>query len=139
MQTLPEERIEKLLDGPYMIVDILPRRVPAEGPGQYPAVERYYRGAEEITLKKLGLLLKLNCYYDLLVVTGGEEILNPAPKDLRSLVGEVYLNILTGDALIVSDPDDHYMTVYGAGGDLAGLLEKLAAAEGLFVWMPEEN
>ena len=139
IQTSPEEQIENLLDRPYVIVDILPRRVPAEGPGQYAAVERYYRGAEEIVSRKLGLLLKLNCYYDLLVVAEEDGILNPAPRDLQNLVQTNDLSILAGGALIISDPLDHYMTVYGAEGDFRELLVCLAAAEGLFVWKPEED
>ena len=37
-----EKTIDELLQAPYWIVDILPEQVPADGPGQYFAVERYY-------------------------------------------------------------------------------------------------
>ena len=60
--------IEELLQAPYWIVDILPAQVPADSPGQYFAVEKYFlqeRQLAEIKQKHIQLILKLNCYRDL--------------------------------------------------------------------------
>ena len=37
-----EKTIEELLQAPCWIIDILPEQVPADGPGQYFAVEKYF-------------------------------------------------------------------------------------------------
>lgn len=57
--------IEELLETPYWIIDILPKQVPADGPGQYFTIESYYlkgRRLEAIKQKHINVMLKLNCY-----------------------------------------------------------------------------
>ena len=128
--------IEELLERPYWVVDILPQQVPAGGPGQYFAVEELFRREprrSELLRKRADLLLKLNCYRDLCV---DGEVTNPAPGELAVAAETRYLTILVDDALIVSDPEDTYFTVYNPDADLLELLRALAAAEGLFVWQP---
>ena len=52
---------------PYLL-SILPEQVPADGPGQYFAVERYYLEKGRLTAikeKHINVLLKLNCYRQL--------------------------------------------------------------------------
>ena len=46
--------------------------------------------------------------------------------------------IRIGNALIVSDPDDTYLTVYNPDETLLALIGRTAAGEGLFVWQPED-
>ncbi len=45
-----------------------------------------------------------------------------------------FCNVLLGGALLTADPEDTYMTLYGADEDLLSLTRALAAAEGLFLW-----
>ena len=74
-----EKTIDELLQAPYWIVDILPEQVPADGPGQYFAVEKYYLEKGRLTAikeKHINVLLKLNCYRQLTL--DGET--NPPPE-----------------------------------------------------------
>ena len=128
--------IEESLKKPYWIVDILPKQVPERSPGQYGAVEQYYLKDAMLRYKQLNLLLKLNCYYDLIIHFDRGQIINPEPDFLKSAVGKEYLNILIGEALIVIDHTDTYMTVYGADCEMLNLIRQLAVSEGLFVWQP---
>ena len=128
--------IEELLEMPYRIIDILPERVKENSPGQYFAIERYYRETPRITeIKKrhADLVLKLNCYRDLSL--DGEER-NPAPERIAEAVLTRRVCLRTGDALIVSEPDELYMTVYNPDEGLRRLLKKLCAGEGLHLWQP---
>ena len=138
--TQMETQIEALLKKPYWIIDILPQQVPADSAGQYFTVEEYYRKEPQIFVireKQLNVLLKLNCYQDLFVEELKKE--NPAPEELKEALKSRYLNILTGNALIVSDPDDIYMTLYGPEEELLSLIRTLATAEGLFVWKGKDE
>ena len=138
--TQRETLIEELLKKPYWIIDILPKQVPADSAGQYFTVEEYYRKEPQIFVireKQLNVLLKLNCYQDLFVEELKKE--NPAPEELKEALQSRYLNILAGNALIVSDPGDTYMTLYNADERLLSLMRSLAAAEGLFIWKGKET
>lgn len=128
--------IEERLKEAYWIIDILPKQVPMLSQGQYGSVEQYYLKDSSLRKKQLNILLKLNCYYDLVLLSNVGQIRNPEPEQLKSLVGEEYLNMLIGKALIVIDHTDTYMTVYGADHELLDLIRQLALAEGLFVWQP---
>ncbi len=128
------DAIEELLEKPYWIIDILPRQVPADSPGRYFALEPVLRRDPGLVRKKLGLLLKLNCYYALLAAPDGEEPGEFDPAELEEWRGSRYLNVLLGGALLTADPEDTYMTLYGADEDLLSLTRALAAAEGLFLW-----
>ena len=44
--------IDDLLQTPYWIIDILPMQVPADSPGQFFAVERYYLAEERMALRR---------------------------------------------------------------------------------------
>ena len=140
--------IEELLNKPYRIIDILPEQVPEGSAGQYFAVERYWLQSPafaEIRRRFTGLLLKLNCYSDFRVCFSGSEeyILNPAPELLDSwiLEGQKDLCILLPgeDALITLNRDDTWMTLYQPSEALLRRTERLAFAEGLFVWQPDET
>ena len=120
---------------PCLIVDILPERVPADGGGQYFAVEKYFLEGPRLAAvkqKHIDLVLKLNCYRDLSLDEG--ETVNPPPEEIAEAMRERHVAILAGDALIVSEKDDTYLSVFGADGELLRLLRALAAGEGLYVW-----
>ena len=142
--------IEDLLEGPYWIVDVLPEQVPANADGQYFSVERYYLQPERI--RKLrrsfaGILLRLNCYYDMVVSFDSCESWekNPDPEafadSLTGLSGNSFLRAIfeAQKAMVDIEPDDTYMTVYDPDSLLSDKIQKLAAAEGLFLWHPPEN
>lgn len=128
-------RVEELLRMPCWIIDVLPERVPAESPGQYSSVEKYYLQDPALRQKQLNIILKLNCYYDLTLMAENEEIRNPAPAEWAGRIGRKYLSVqISKDALITADHTDTYMTVFTVDEEILMMIRKLAAAEGLFVW-----
>lgn len=140
--------VERLLEGPWWVVDILPEQVPADSEGQYFAVERYYRQPARIAAIHRGhaeVLLRLNCYYDMAVSFDAGETWerNPEPEAFveraSSLSGNDYLRALfvSQEAMVDVEPDDTWMTVFCHGRPaLFDKLQKLAASEGLFLWQP---
>ena len=145
-EPLPAEEydriVEKLLEAPYHVIDILPAQVPAGSRGQYFAVEEYLseRPQRESLYRKFAdILLGQNCYYDLAVTDGFLWTKNMQPQELVvktvNCYGREFLNILLEgeDVLITLYGGDLYMTVYGASGEVLERTERLAAAQGLFV------
>ena len=129
--------IEELLQTPYWIIDILPEQVPKDSPGQYFAVEEYFLQGPELAAikqKHLNLILKLNCYRD--ISLDEEAAINPPPRRIADTVFQRYTCIMTGDAMILSEPDDTHLTLFNPDGELLRLVRTLAAGEGLFVWQP---
>lgn len=126
------DRIEEMLTKPYHIIDVLPERVPAGSPGQYFAVEKYLmtHQSSAIRQKHIHTILKINCYYDISI----DGILNPPPEQIRETMTNHRTCILLEDSMILSDPDETYMTLYHPDEPLLALVEKIAASEGLFVW-----
>lgn len=127
--------IEELLQAPYWIVDILPAQVPADSPGQYFAVEKYFlqeRQLAEIKQKHIQLILKLNCYRDLSL--DEEETINPPPQRIADEMRKRMVCIRIGDSMILSEPDDTHLTVFQPSSQLLELIKTLAPGEGLFVW-----
>ena len=131
------DRIEELLQQPYWIIDILPYQVPKDSPGQYFTVDRYIREKQlsEIKDRHINLILKLNCYMDITV----EEELNPAPQKTAETMKSRYVYIMVGEGMILSEPDDTHMTLFGTDEKLLELVKLLAASEGLYVWNEESN
>jgi hypothetical protein len=138
---------EELPEGPYSIVDILPEQVPQGAAGRYFAVERFYLKPERLRALRrrfAGIILRLNCYYDMTVsFDGGENReANPDPEmfaqRLADMSGNGFLRVVfeAQRAMIDIGPDDTYMTVYDPASRLADKLEPLARSEGLFVWSP---
>lgn len=128
---------------PCWIIDVLPMQVPANSRGRYFTVEKYFLSRlDELSRKFARILIKLNCYRDLLVSTDGEQWTDAfSPEDLEPLFQEsvdsyspLFIQIQPSDALVTFSGDDHYMTLYGPDEELLGLVRPLAAAEGLFVW-----
>jgi len=136
--------MEKLLDGPYRVVDILPEQVPANAPGQFFSIEQYFLQPERLAMlrrKFAEILLKLNCYYDMEVSSDNcstwEQ--NPDPevfvRSVEGIAGNIFLRAVFPAEEIMFDLQscDIYMTVYGQDQGLLGKLNAIAAAEGLYV------
>ena len=139
------EQIDALLEKPFWVVDPLPYQVPAEGEGQFFAVEEFFLESPMRSLllqKHARILLKINCYYDIWIAEGENDqwIRNPAPELVYRLAADErrFLNILLGeDMLIVLNDFD--MTVYNPDSRMLELIRMLAGAEGLFVWQPPNS
>ena len=129
--------IDELLQSPYWIVDILPKQVPKDSSGQYFTVEKYYLQGErlaEIKRKHINLVLKLNCYRDISI--DEEPTVNPSPERVAAEMRTRYLYIMTGESMILSEPDDTHLTVFHPDPKLLELIREIASGEGLFVWNP---
>ena len=126
---------EELLNTPYWILDIMPKQVPKDSPGQYFTIEDYYlrEHLSEIKQKHLNVILKLNCYMDISI----DGILNPSPERIRKAVNERYIYIMLDSAMILSEPDDTHLTLFNPDEELLALIRAISAGEGLFVWQPE--
>ena len=126
---------EELLQCPYWIIDILPAQVPENSPGQYFAVEKYFlqgHRAEAIKQKHINLILKINCYRDISI--DGETVINPLPEHVAAEMKKRVLCIMTGESMILSEPDDTHLTVFNPDAQLLELIRQIASGEGLFVW-----
>ena len=123
---------DEIMDKPYWIIDILPGRVPENSPGQYFRIEKYWMENQtaEIRQKKFSLILKLNCYMQISI--DGE--INPSPEKIRNRIEETDVSIRIGNAMIVSEKDDTYMTLFNPDKPLLAMIRKIASGEGLFVW-----
>ena len=128
------DRIEELLNKPYWIVDILPKQVPKDSPGQYFTIENYFlkEQLEEIKQKHINVILKLNCYLDLSL--DGE--LNLSPDRTAAIMMEKYVYIMISESMILSEPDDTHLTIFNPDESLLELVRPIALAEGLFMWKP---
>ena len=132
-----KKSVEELLQEEYWIIDILPEQVPKRSPGQYFAVEEYYLSGprlEAVRQRHIDTVLKLNCYRD--ISLDEETEINPPPGRIAEEMAKRHLCILTGDSMIMSEPDDLSMTLYHPDGELLELVRTLAAGEGLYVWKP---
>ena len=129
--------MEEYLQRPYWVIDILPKQVPKDSPGQYFAVENYFRKEERfaaIKQKLINVILKLNCYRQISI--DGESAVNPPPEHIAEELRNRDLYLLVDDSVILSERDDTYMTVFNPDEKLQRLIRTLATAEGLFVWKP---
>ena len=127
-------QIDKLLNTPYWVIDILPAQVPKDSPGQYFTIEDYLlkNRIAEIKQKHIDIVLKLNCYRDISV----EEELNPPPEKISGIMRERYVYIMVGNSMILSEPDDTHLTLFNPDEELLDLIRSLSYGEGLFVWKP---
>jgi len=129
--------IEELLQTPYWIIDILPKQVPEDSPGQYFAVEKYYLEKSRLAVikeKHINVILKLNCYRNISI--DEETTVNPSPERIAEEMRKRFLYFLLDDAMILSEPDDVNMTIYNPDEELLALIKDIAGKEGLFVWQP---
>ena len=131
---------------PYWIIDILPKQVPADSPGRYFTVEKYFLAhLDDLCQKFARVLIKLNCYRDLLLSTDEEQWTDTfSPEDLQSFFqasvdnhSPLFIRITPSEALLTFTGDDHYLTLYSPDEDLLNLLYPLTSSEGLFLWSPE--
>ena len=108
-------------------------------------VERFFLAPErlrEIRKKQAELLLKLNCYYDMRASFDAGETwsMNPDPewlaRELTALSNGKAARVLFPEQETMLDLDgcDTYMTVYHPSDEMCALLERIAGAEGLFLW-----
>ena len=131
---------DELFQRPCWIIDILPWQVPADSPGQFFAVEKFFLEKErlaEIKQKHINLILKLNCYKS--IALDDEKELDPSPERIAGEMRTHYVCIMVDESVIVSEPDDLHMTVFGPGEELLDLIKALAAGEGLYVWNPVQG
>lgn len=145
-----QDPIERLLEKPYCLIDILPYQVPADAKGQYFSIEQYFLQPEErmrLAKKFARLVLRLNCYAEIVTVCLPDDTStrNAAPAQLEAWVKAcvsaeqtdiqtIYFLIPEADAMIALCQDDTYMTLYNPNAHLRQLVAQLAMAEGLFVW-----
>ena len=144
--------IERLLEQPYWVIDLLPSQVPENAGGQFFALEKtFLDGLRQLELRYqfVDVLQKLNCYHDFVVYRGESEKgkLNPKPQKLEKWIirNEEGLNIVLlsanapEDALIAVPTDSTCMTLYGPSPELLEQVKSIATASGLFVWMPPQD
>ena len=143
-----DEIVERLLEAPYWVIDMLPWQVPQDGGGQFFAVEQYYLEEPQhgrLCRRFADVLLKLNCYHDLLVSHGDGWVMNPEPAALVTWLAEALQHghlcalIDSGAALINASGGDTHLTLYNPSPELLELARQLAAASGLFMWQPNES
>ena len=149
MQAKYDELVEKLLEQPYRVIDILPVQVPPEGAARFFAAEAYWLAPERLRAlygRFAEVLVKLSCYADFTVYAGPQDIWleKPQPGDLAAMVCDLmqdpaaFLNILVAGedgrtALVTITSGDLYMTLFASWPELEALVVQLAGAEGLFL------
>lgn len=148
MEQNPNIVVERLIEQPHWVIDLLPERVSQDSSGQFFTVERYYLEEPQHTClchRFADVLLKLNCYHDLLVSHDGEWVKNPDPATLATWLNESLGNghlcalVDDGESLITASGGDTHMTLYGPSPALLELVGKLATASGLFLWQTQNN
>lgn len=142
------ELAENLLEAPCYVVDYLPRQVPADCGEQYWAVDRYYREPARLAShhrKLADLLIKLSCYYDMVLGDGTCWTESPSPALLSERIircaegGFVHVLIPAEQALITLFGDDLNLTIYHPSEALLETTKALAASNGLFLWQPPQQ
>ena len=128
--------IEELLEKSYWIIDILPKQVPKDSPGQYFAVEDFFLKEElsEIKKKHINVVLKLNCYMDITI----DDDMNPAPEQIRDTMLGRDVYIMMGDSMILSETVDTHLTLFNPDEGVLDMINVIASSEGLFVWKGNE-
>lgn len=133
-------RIEKLLEQPCWVIDLLPYRVPEDARGQFFSIEPELLKGKRLRRAFADVLLKLNCYHDFLVFRGesDEYVTNPKPKKLEKWVlrDKEGLTILIPeeDALIAVPTKSTYIALHNPTDEFFELARQVATASGLFVW-----
>jgi len=140
------DKIEKLLEAPYSVIDIFPLQVPQERAEQYFSVEDYFLRPEELRAfakKIVRVMLKLSCYYGMEIYCHEDEQLKAVPTEMLAGLIETIItektgtiSILLANALVQITGRDLYATVYHADKALHSLLQQVVTAEGLFLREP---
>ena len=132
---MAENKIERLLEKPYWLIDIVPKRISAEKNEEYSLLLEYSKKhGNDIRDRFVFFLLKLNCYCDMEISRDHGETFFPFVSDpfLRTS-SEIFL-LIDGISLLTWDREDTYMTLYDPDDELLERVEKLAGSLGLFVW-----
>ena len=141
--------IEHLIDGPYWVADILPKRVPAGKPDRYFDVEKYFLQKDrirEIYRRYAEILIRLNCYYGMAVSFDQGETWEEDPE-LAAFVQKVLeapetaqLRVLFPAQNAMIDLDLGYtdLAVYDPDSNILDLLRPMLLAEGFFLWPGNE-
>ena len=119
---------------------MLPFQVPKDSAGQYFEIEKYYLSEPRLSAvkqKHIDTVLKLNCYRNLSL--DEEDEINPDPEYIAETMKNRHVCIMLGDSMIVSEPDELYMTLYDPDDELLRLVTAIALAEGLHVWQHEQR
>ena len=134
-----KKTIDELLLTPYRIIDILPKRVPKDSPGQYFPIASYLEKnrMQRIKEKQTDLILKLNCYKAISI--NDEEEINPPVEKIVEAMEKEYVFFRVDEAMILAEAEDTHMTLFNPDEELLDLIKTLAKGEGLFVWKPEEE
>ncbi len=142
------ELMERLLEGPCIVVDFLPERVPAGSPGCFFDVEEcFLSDVEEVgRFAKCArrIVLKLACYFAIEVFDSSCDkwMDRIAIADLAKLVESVVeskrggVNVLVPneECMLAIEGGSFSMTAYGLDERFLALLRNLAKSEGLFCW-----
>ena len=138
---------EALLEKPYRIIDVLPRRTPDRFAAAFSALEKHYfrdPAADMPYARFLNLIVKLGCYCEIAARRADDEkwSSSPEPEYLSKAFSELaetrrgglHLLIDGGKLLMTLEAGDLYMTVYGSCPRMMRRIKQLARSEGLFVW-----
>ena len=131
--------IDELLQTPYWVIDILPKQVPAGGSGQYFTIERYFLQELQLAAIKqqhINMILKLNCYRN--ISLDEDTAVNPSPDVIADAIRTRYVCLMVDGAMLMSEPDATYLTLFNPEMQLLELVTAIATGEGLFVWQPEQ-
>ena len=130
--------IDELLQTPYWIIDILPKRVPADTQGQYFAIASYLEKhrMDQIKERQTDFILKLNCYKAISI--NDEDEVNPPLEKIVEEMKKEYVFFRIDEAMILAERDDTHMTLFNPDEKLLELVRTLAQGEGLYVWNGEE-
>lgn len=135
------DTIEKLLNTTAYIIDIFPRQVVRKLDNRYFEVENLFLQQKDIYDKKfIDVLIKLFCYYDLVVWANDNNYTKLSLNQYVALldncfngrIENVNIILLEQDCLIVVDRDNLYVTVYNPSENIKELLAQLSLSQGLF-------
>lgn len=134
------DKIEKLLEKPCYVIDVLPKKVPADANGSFFEVEAYFEdnyGQYQFQKKFVDIILKLMCYYPVSVFSydAGRLIESPPPRVVVDLVrnNKSSLGILLGrNTLFMLEKRCLNMAVYNPDYDMREMISRIIGAEGLF-------
>lgn len=140
------DQIEALLKKQCYIIDILPKKVPADSKGSFFDVEAYFSDHNRqyaFQNKFTAIILKLMCYYPIAVFSYDNYrlIRYPSPQTVVDLIAHTKntLGILFGEnTLFLFEKDGLNISVYNPNHDMQELITSLAQAEGLFWWKSEQ-
>lgn len=139
-------KIEILLNKPCYVIDMLPKKVPADSEGCFFDVESCFLehgGQDHFRNKLAAILLKLMCYYPVSVFSYNDGRLTdrPTPQTVADLIvrAKDTLGILFGeDTLFLLEQDCLTVPVYNPDHGMREILSSLVQAEGLFWWKSDQ-